>query len=79
MYDNMVNMKNIHAITSARPVSPATASVWIGCVANNNPDRNVLMLHGNKCRPRFTTNPVARQCKSTFTRWYPKAFVPPNM
>lgn len=61
-------MKKIQAIKSALPVNPATASVCIGCIANNNPDSIVLISHGNIFLPKFTTNAVAKQWRRTLTR-----------
>lgn len=64
-------MKNSPHITSARPTVPATASVCIGWIVNNNPDISVIKVLLDTKATSHVYNTVATVFSKTLNRWYP--------
>ena len=79
IYVNNANRKNIHANISARPTTPATASVCTGCDAKSSPAASTGRFWRNNTRAKCVNSPVAMACSTTFNKWYPSGSWPPRM
>lgn len=72
LYRRKLNRNKLHAARSARPTTPATASVCIGCAANAMPVTAVptlIQYAGRRRRAVTTTSAVAVQWNITLRKW----------
>lgn len=72
LYIRKLRRKQLQAARSARPTTPATASVCMGCAANVTPATAVPTLAqycGKSLLAVVTTKAVAKQWNKTLSRW----------
>ena len=72
LYNRKLSRNKLHAARSARPTTPATASVCIGCAAKAMPVTAVptlIQYAGSSRRAVTTTKAVAVQWNITLRRW----------
>lgn len=72
LYRRKLNRNRLQAARSARPTTPATASVCIGCAANARPvtaEPTRIQYAGRRRRAVITTKAVAVQWNITLRRW----------